>query len=641
TRYAWLDIAEVQVQHLRGVTDAYYDIIVDVDQDANLAPLVNAGEDRVVYLPDPVALAGTVIDDGRPVDPGRVTVTWSKVSGPGTVTFGSTTTAFTSASFPAPGTYVLRLAASDGAFTSRDDVTLQVFPAGSANGEVVISDRTTASVYFGRSSTNLQQAQSFTPAGPLISRVSVALAKRGTPAQDITVHLRTTLKGADLSSVVIPRGTVTSTDPLKPDWLTISFPSAVSMKPATSYYLVLTVSGSSTSHHYYVSTNTGNPYSDGFFFRDTAGLVTYGTDMVARLSFGDGVNEPPGTAALTAGPASCDTDSTCTYTAVATDPDGDPLRYTFDWGDGRITATDPVASGSPATAGHTWGAEGTYSVRARAADGGGLAGDWSASHPVRVSGVPNNPPEAPTAPSGAAEGTAGEDLTFTSSATDPDRDSVKLEWDWGDSSTDDSGLQLPGTAVEWSHTWQSAGTYPVKVRAVDEHGASSSWSGAMEVRIDPPATVVVDLATSPTGSWNLGSAATRKKEIQSFIAEGTTVESVRLGFARVRNPSGLIHVSIREGLYAAPLAETDIGAGQIGSTDYRNPTWFTLIFPSPPQLTPGSTYYLVLEADRISQINYYKIGYAGGNPYPGGAFYPDGATVNADMDMVGTLTFSW
>ncbi|MDD1652458.1 MAG: PKD domain-containing protein, partial [Methanomicrobiales archaeon] len=598
-RYAWLDIAEVQVQHLRGVTDAYYDIIVDVDPDANLAPLVNAGEDRVVFLPDPVPLAGTVTDDGRPVDPGRVAVTWSKVSGPGTVTFGSTTSASTSATFPAPGTYVLRLAAGDGALTAQDEVTFQVFPAGSGNGDVVISDRVKASVYFGRSSTNLQQAQSFRPAGPFLARVSVALAKRGTPAQAITVHLRTTLKGADLASAVIPRDTVTSTDGMKPDWVTVSFPDPVSMAPGTPYSLVLTVPGYSTSHHYYVATNTGNPYADGFFFRDTSGSVTYTTDMLARLSFGDGVNEPPGKAAITTGPATCDMDSICTYGAMATDPDGDILRATFDWGDGKTTDTDQVSSGTAATAGHAWRAAGTYSVRARAVDGDGLAGEWSDILMVTVSGAPNNPPLVPVVSSGTAEGTAGEKLTFTVSATDPDGDSVKLEWDWGDGSAGDSLLLASGTEVALTHTWQSPGTYPVTVRAVDEHGASSPWSGALEVRIDPPATVVVDLATSPTSSWNLGSAATRKKEVQSFTAEGTTLESVRLGFARVRNPSGLIRISIRAGLYGAPLAETNVGAGQIGSTDYRNPTWFTLTFPSPPQLTPGSTYYLVLEADRI------------------------------------------
>ena len=640
TRYAWLDIAEVQVRYFRGVTDAYYDVVVDVDPEANLAPLVNAGGDRVVYLPDPVALDGIVSDDGRPVEPGRVTVAWSKVSGPGTLTIASPGSAETTASLSAPGTYVLRLSASDGALTAQDDVTLRVFPAGSGNSDVLTTDRATAQAYFGRSSTTLQQAQSFKAAGPFLSRLSVAVVRRGSPAHDITVHLRTSLKGADLASAVIARDTVTGTDPLNPEWAGASFPDPVPMEPAVPYFLVFTVPGSSSSHHYYLSTNTGNPYADGAFYRDTSGSATYSTDLLVRLSFGDGVNDPPSKAIISAGPDSCDTDSTCSYAATADDPDGDRIRYRFDWGDGEVTETALVPSGTPATAAHAWAAEGTYPVRARAVDGDGLAGDWSDPREVTVSGVPNVPPETPVMPSGPAEGTAGLELTFTAAAADPDGDSVALEWDWGDGNTEVSGLMPSGTAGDRTHRWQVAGTYAVKVRAADEHGASSPWSGSLEVGIHPPSVVVLPLAETPTGSWNLGSAATRRKEAQSFTAEGTSLTSVRLGFARVRNPSGWIYVSIREGLYAAPLAEARIGAGDISSTDYRNPTWITVSFPSPPQLTRGSTYFLVMEVDRYSQINYYKIGYAGGNPYQGGAFYPDGATVNGDMDVVGSLTFT-
>ena len=87
----------------------------------NQAPVVDAGPDKTMLL---VALDGTVSDDGLPS--GTVTVTWSKVSGPGTVTFGSPNTIDTWASFSHPGTYVLRLTASDGSLSSSDDVTITV-----------------------------------------------------------------------------------------------------------------------------------------------------------------------------------------------------------------------------------------------------------------------------------------------------------------------------------------------------------------------------------------------------------------------------------------------------------------------------------------------------------------------------------
>jgi len=92
----------------------------------NRAPTVNAGADQLVILPATAALAGTVTDDGRPNPPAAVTTTWSKVSGPGTVTFGNANATATTAAFSAPGTYLLRLRANDGSLSTTDDVSITV-----------------------------------------------------------------------------------------------------------------------------------------------------------------------------------------------------------------------------------------------------------------------------------------------------------------------------------------------------------------------------------------------------------------------------------------------------------------------------------------------------------------------------------
>ncbi len=49
--------------------------------------------------------------------PGSLTTTWTKVSGPGTVTFGSASAVDTTAEFSAAGSYVMQLEADD----SEDD----------------------------------------------------------------------------------------------------------------------------------------------------------------------------------------------------------------------------------------------------------------------------------------------------------------------------------------------------------------------------------------------------------------------------------------------------------------------------------------------------------------------------------------
>lgn len=98
----------------------------------NAAPTVSAGADQSVTLPASASLDGTVSDDGNPAG-STVTQTWTKVSGPGTVTFGTPTAEDTTASFGAAGTYVLRLTASDTALSASDDVTVTVSPAPATN----------------------------------------------------------------------------------------------------------------------------------------------------------------------------------------------------------------------------------------------------------------------------------------------------------------------------------------------------------------------------------------------------------------------------------------------------------------------------------------------------------------------------
>jgi fibronectin type 3 domain-containing protein len=99
----------------------------------NLAPVVNAGPDQTVVMSDGVDLAGTATDDGYPIPPAALTITWSQVSGPGTVAFSDSSSAATSASFSVAGTYVLRLSASDGASTVSDDVTVSASSAPAGN----------------------------------------------------------------------------------------------------------------------------------------------------------------------------------------------------------------------------------------------------------------------------------------------------------------------------------------------------------------------------------------------------------------------------------------------------------------------------------------------------------------------------
>ena len=89
----------------------------------NVAPIVEAGSSSTVTFPGLATLTGTVTDDGKP---GPVSTTWSKVSGPGTVSFADASALSTTASFSAAGKYTLRLTATDGALTASDTLTVTV-----------------------------------------------------------------------------------------------------------------------------------------------------------------------------------------------------------------------------------------------------------------------------------------------------------------------------------------------------------------------------------------------------------------------------------------------------------------------------------------------------------------------------------
>jgi PKD repeat protein len=111
----------------------------------NVAPIVNAGTAATITLPAGAPLNGTVTDDGLPTG-AAVTSTWSKFSGPGNVTFTNASSPVTTATFSQPGTYVLRLTASDTQLSTSSDVTITVNPPAPTNVAPTVSAGTAATI---------------------------------------------------------------------------------------------------------------------------------------------------------------------------------------------------------------------------------------------------------------------------------------------------------------------------------------------------------------------------------------------------------------------------------------------------------------------------------------------------------------
>jgi len=94
--------------------------------DQNHAPAVNAGPDQSIpQNAGTVTLRGSVSDDGLPLG-GTLTVQWSRMSGPGNVSFAEPARLDTTASFDTPGIYILQLTADDGLDQVHDTMEVRI-----------------------------------------------------------------------------------------------------------------------------------------------------------------------------------------------------------------------------------------------------------------------------------------------------------------------------------------------------------------------------------------------------------------------------------------------------------------------------------------------------------------------------------
>ena len=236
-------------------------------------------------------------------------------------------------------------------------------------------------------------------------------------------------------------------------------------------------------------------------------------------------NQPP--VADANGPYSGTAGTPVTFDGTASsDPDGSIVSYTWDFGDG--------STGSGATPGHTYAADGNYTVTLTVTDDAGDTGTDATT--ASIGAVGNLPPVSDA--NGPYSGTAGMPVAFDGSgSSDPDGSIVSYTWDFGDGST--------GSGATPSHTYTTDGNYTVSLTVTDDAGATDTATTAATIGQGnlPPAadpngpysgTVGVPVAFDGSGSsdpdgsiasyaWdfgdgNTGSGATPS---HSYATEGT------------------------------------------------------------------------------------------------------------------------
>lgn len=112
-----------------------------------------------------------------------------------------------------------------------------------------------------------------------------------------------------------------------------------------------------------------------YLYWDVIPVNSYSVTFQVRVP----VTNEPETPSIPSGPSSVSRGLSYTYSTTTVDPDGDNVRYQFDWGDGTTTTTGWYASGVAASASHSWSNPGIYQVQVRAQD---VYEEWSCRSPI-------------------------------------------------------------------------------------------------------------------------------------------------------------------------------------------------------------------------------------------------------------------
>jgi chitodextrinase len=171
-------------------------------------------------------------------------------------------------------------------------------------------------------------------------------------------------------------------------------------------------------------------------------------------------NQPP-TAAFSS-PSS--NQLTCSFTSTSSDPDGTITTQQWDFGDG--------GTGSGGSPSHTYGADGTYTVKLTVTDN--LGAQDVVTHDVTVSSPPP-PTQRPVVNAGGDQRVLLSllNVSLSASFTDPDNDGPwSYTIDWGDGSGSTSGATPSQGPITASHRYPTGllATYTLRVTVTDSHG---------------------------------------------------------------------------------------------------------------------------------------------------------------------------
>ena len=225
-------------------------------------------------------------------------------------------------------------------------------------------------------------AQEFSPSVKTLTKLELYIRPFSVTSTP-TVKIRKNLNGSDLTS-----GSSVPTD-LPPkectNVLTFDFPD-IDVTPGSHYYIILSYpegdSSIDDSWHWHIDARNDTYKKGQGYNSDDGGLSWYvwdlyepGYDFWFKIYGYNGIL--PHTPNVPSGPTDGEIKKNYVYSTISSDPDGDRIKYCFNWGDGTYTWTCYYNSDETAATVHSWVEKGNYEIKVKAKDERGAQSDWS------------------------------------------------------------------------------------------------------------------------------------------------------------------------------------------------------------------------------------------------------------------------
>jgi hypothetical protein len=307
----------------------------------------------------------------------------------------------------------------------------------------------------------------------------------------------------------------------------------------------------------YLMTNFNGPNLDP---KGRQNNVRLGSGIVLRFGIPTPPPPPnhPPVAACSANPTSvyAGSNEAVAVHVNASDPDNDPITYSYSASGGTVEGTGPDARFNSSGL-----AEGTYTVTAKVDDGKG--GTATCAADITVAKKPNQNPTISCA-ADRSPILPGERTGITATASDPDGDPLTYSYTA-------TGGQVTGDGpkAQFDSTGLAPGSYTVKCSVSDGRGGTADSSATVDVQQPPPppqAAKAGDCGYNKPGASRFDNACKRVgDDVALRLKNDPNAKLVIVGFADRKEPKATKLAQTRADLAKKYIVEKGVDASRIST----------------------------------------------------------------------------